>query len=113
MEIEDTALNNTQYARTYWVINCVLCGVVFLERLGVLWKSVHVDPSDLLELVPSCLAVLYVFLPLLATWQFRRLLSRELQKDLLSARTFEICDWRIAQLLFLTYMGLLVFNMHT
>jgi hypothetical protein len=113
MEIEDAALNNTEYARAYWVIDCVFCGVVFLERMLDFWKSVHTAPSDLLGWVPHCLAILYVFFPLLAAYQFRRLLKRESQRELLSARMFAICDWRIAQLLFLAYMGLLIFNMRT
>ena len=111
MDIEEAASNNTQYTGAYWVIDCVFCGEVSLERMFTFWKSAHVVPSDPWGWFQPCLAMVYVFLPLLVGYQFRRLLKRELQKELLSARMFAICDWRIAQLLFLAYMGLLIFNM--
>jgi hypothetical protein len=51
-----------------------------------------------------------VILPLLLGEAFRKVLKRELNKGLLSARTYEICDYWIANLLMLVYAGM-IFNL--
>ncbi len=110
MEAEDAARKGAEYARMYWVIDCALSGAAFLERATLFWKSTHVVPIYLLELLLVGMSILYCFLPLLMGQLFRRLLKRELEEKSLSIRMFEICDCRIAQLLFVVYMGMLIFN---
>jgi hypothetical protein len=110
MEGEDVAVKNTEYARIYWVIDCALGGAVILERSTLFWKPLHAVPIDLLGLLFGGLSIGYCILPILMGQLFRRLLKRELEKESLSMRMFEICDWRIAQLLFAVYLGMLLFN---
>lgn len=110
MEAEDVAAKNAEYARIYWVIDFALSGAALLERSTLFWKPLHAVPIDLLGLLFGGLSVLYCLFPLVMGQLFRRLLKRELEKESLSMRMFEICDWRIAQLLFAVYMGMLIFK---
>jgi hypothetical protein len=104
---------NAEYAPMYWVIDYVLSGAVFLQRAMLLWRPLQNRPIDVLQIVDGGLMMLYCFLPVWAGRSFKRMLKRESENEALSMRTFTICDWRIAQLLLITYLAMLLFGIRS
>lgn len=104
---------NAEYAPMFWGINYILCGVVFVQRAMHLWGTLRSRPTDMLGVAVGGLVSLYCFLPLWAGRIFRRRLKGELEKSSMSTQTFSVCDWRIAQLLFIAYMGILVLGIRS
>jgi len=47
--------------------------------------------------------------PLIMGLAFRKVLNGELEKEMLSARTYRICDFWIAQLLLYAYFALITY----
>lgn len=102
-----------EYAPLYWKINYFFCGMTFVERLLHGWKVLRTSPADPLEITTSVLTALFCFMPLLLGRSFLKRLKGELEKELLSPRIYDICNWRIAQLLFIAYLAMLVFGMRS
>jgi len=109
MDIEEAASKDAQFKGLWWVIAFVWCGLVFIERITDFKRSDHVVPVEPLQWVWRGSAVLFCLLPLVASYSFRRLLKREMEKGSLSARMFAMCDWGIALLVSSAYLGMLRF----
>jgi hypothetical protein len=110
MDGKDAALSNTVYTKSFWVMDYLFAGVVFLKRIKQLTEIWPGRPFDSLSIVTDILVLLYCFIPLLAGIWFRRLLKAELHGEMMSTRTYVICDWRIAHLLFIVYLGMMIFS---
>ena len=111
MDSKEAALSGTEYTKMYWGADYLLAGVVFLYRSTSLVEVIlHGQPYDVQKIFMSGLSLVYCFLPLILGVAFRKLLKRELDRELLSTRTYLICNWRIAQLLFIVYIGMMLFG---
>jgi len=110
MKSKEAALSGTEYTRMYWIADYMLAGIVFLVRMIQLAEIWSRRPIDSLNIFTSSLGLLYCFLPLLVGIAFRRLLGAEMQREMMGTRTYVICNWRIAQLLFIVYLGMLIFS---
>jgi uncharacterized membrane protein YozB (DUF420 family) len=110
MESKEAALSGTEYTRMYWIMDYFFAGVVFLIRMKQLAEIWSRRPLDSLSIVTNSLGLLYCFLPLLVGIWFRRTLKAELHREMMNTRTYVICNWRIAQLLFIVYLGMLIFS---
>jgi hypothetical protein len=111
MDTEQEAVENAEYAPVFWALNYFFCGALLLERIVRFWTPLRSHPIDVPGIVTGGLTLLYSLLPVLAGRTFRRKLKKELVNGTLGSRTFEMCDWRIAQLLTIVYMGMLLFTM--
>ena len=109
MGSDDRALQNTEYAGMYWVIAYLLALVAFLVRASYEWKAAHAHPFEWNDAVLAGMGLIYSFFPVILGLAFRRTLRKERARDLLSERTYSICNFRIAQLLFFAYLGMIVF----
>ena len=109
MGSEDRALQNTEYAGMYWVIVYLLALVAFLVRAGFEWNAAHAHPFEWIDAILSGMGLLYCLFPLILGLAFRRTLRKERMRELLSERTYSICNFGIAQLLFTVYLGMVVF----
>lgn len=111
MEIKDRALQNTEYVGMYWGLVYVSTAASFLRRTENVWTIVHTHPFVWWGVVVIVLELFYCLLPLFLGLAFRKILKKEKDRELLSARTYEICDFRIAQLLLFVYVGMMLFPM--
>jgi len=109
MEGEDRALQNIEYAGMYWVIVYVMAPFALLFRAGFEWKVARLHPFGWIDAVLACVGLVYCLFPLSLGLAFRRALRKERDRDLLSERTYSICSFRIAQLLFIVYLGMMTF----
>src|SRR5579863_3058791 len=109
MEDKDRAMQNTEYTGMYWDMVYISTALAFVIRAANDWKASRAHPLDWLEAVHIGMGLLYCLLPLFLGLAFRRNLKREMDRDLLSLRTFQICSLRIAMLLFFVYMGMMIF----
>ncbi|HVN93507.1 MAG TPA: hypothetical protein VMT38_07420 [Terracidiphilus sp.] len=110
MESAQTEAKKAVRAPMYWQLDYVLAGVVFVVRASLVWKHLQSHPAEALALFYGGLATLYSLLPVIVGRSFRRLLKKRLETDSLSIQTFSVCDWRIAQLLYVAYLGMLLFS---
>jgi len=105
MKLEDRDLSETEKARIQW-------GFVYffaaLTLLRLAWDTFLARPFSWHIAIDNGLGLLICPFPLLIGLMFRRLLKRELAKDLLSARTYQVCDYWIAQLLVFAYLAIMV-----
>jgi predicted transporter len=110
MEGKDRAmLQNTEYAGMYWGMVYILTVFAFLVRAANDWKVARNHPPDWLDATMMGMGLLYCLIPLFLGLAFRRALKREMDRDLLSPRTFQICSFRIAMLLIFVYLGIMIF----
>jgi hypothetical protein len=110
VEDEDKALKGTEKAGTLWSIVYVLAALGFLRRMFDLWFACHELPFRWRAPIDSGFDMLFLPLPLLVGMAFRGLLKKELGKDLLSPRTYEICEYWVALLLLVVYMGMMSYG---
>ena len=109
MEANDRVMQNTEYAGMYWGIVYILAVAAFLLRAANDWKVARTHPPDWLDVTTIGMSLIYCLLPLIFGLVFRRALKKEMDRDFMSLRTFQICSFRIAILLFLVYMGMMIF----
>lgn len=110
MEDEDRALKNTEYAGMYWGLIYALTIINLLVRGASEWKAARIRPFDWMDGSLACMSFLYCLIPLLMGLVLRRTLRKEKDRELLSKRTYDICDFGIAQLLLFVYMGMIFFR---
>jgi hypothetical protein len=106
MESDDRTLKGSENANILWLLVYMVVVSTFLVQVLHVWELTHAQPFSRWGAVNGGLGALFCLLPLCMGIAFRRLLKGELNKDLLSARTYKICDLWIAQLLFIAYMAM-------
>jgi hypothetical protein len=109
MENEDRALKGTQNAWYTWQVVYVGTFFVFLLRVACFVVDIPSRPFSWWHAVGGGIGPFLALVPLLMGLAFRKLLKDELGKEMLSARTYRICDYRIAQLLLFTYFTMMVY----
>jgi amino acid transporter len=106
MESDDGALKGTENAHIMWLlVYMIVVGTFFVQVLHVR-ELTHARPFSWWDAVNGGLGVLFCLFPLCMGIAFRTLLKGELSKDLLSTRTYKICDLWIPQLLFIAYIAM-------
>jgi len=96
MASEDQALKGTEYTGLIWVSSYVMVAFAFLLRSLHAWDVFHVQPLSWKTSVIPVMGLVLVLSPLLMGLAFRKTLKKELGEDLLSERTYRICDFWIA-----------------
>jgi len=84
--------------------------VAFLSCLFHVWIAFDVHPFTWKTPIDLCFGILALPIPMIIGLHFRKTLRNELYKDLLSERTYRICDRWISRLLLYVYMGFLLFQ---
>ncbi|MGD0628376.1 MAG: hypothetical protein ABR987_03440 [Terracidiphilus sp.] len=93
------------------ILKSVTYFVAAVALLGLLlhvWDSSHEHPALWMKVFKYGSGAFFAIFTLLLGETFRRVLRQDLAKGLLSARTYEICDYWIASLLLFVYMGMLL-----
>ena len=106
MESGDRALIGTESAGILWLLAYVFVAVTFLGQVFDVSHRIHMQPLTWWDAVNGGLGVLSSLFPLCMGLAFRKLLKGELNKDLLTTRTYKICDLWIAQLLLIAYIAM-------
>jgi hypothetical protein len=109
MEVKDHAMQGTDDARMYWSIVYAFTVLAFLVRATNDWKAARTHPFDWMDTIFIGMGLLYCIIPLILGLAFRRNLKKERDRELLSVRTYAICNIGIAQLLFFVYLGMMIF----
>jgi hypothetical protein len=107
MEKEDRALQGTENAGMFWGVVYFLVFAVLLIRIINIWRAAHSQSFDWAGISENGMNLIYGILPGLVGLMFRKTLKKELNRGMLSDRTYKICNWHIALLLFFTYMGMM------
>ncbi|MGA3046244.1 MAG: hypothetical protein ABSD67_06450 [Terracidiphilus sp.] len=105
---EADALKGTENAGAIWTLLYLVATVELLFRLVDVWFAFHARPSGWKKPIDLGFEILGLPIPLWMGLAFRRTLKDELDKSLLSERTYQICDYWIAQLLLLIYLCFVV-----
>jgi hypothetical protein len=105
---KDLALKGTAAAPELWGAVYMLLVFAVLVRALRAWERYGAAPIGWQELVTIGVDLLICPAPLLVGLAFRRLVTRELGDSRLNARTYTICNFRIAQLLILTYVSMVL-----
>jgi hypothetical protein len=113
MSSEQASEKHAEYATMYWRLNYFLCGATFFERMAHGWRVLQARPIDAFDVTTAALTLLYCLLPLLLARGFRKLLKSHLESDLLSLETYDMCNRRMPQLLFVAYVGMLAFGIRS
>ena len=108
MESNDRALKGTAAAPELWGAVYMLLVFALLVRALRAWEQFGGKPIGWQELVEIGVDLLICPAPLLVGIGFRRLVTRELGDSRLNTRTYKICNFRIAQLLVLTYITMVL-----
>jgi len=108
MTIEDRALKGTEYTGLLWVGAYFAIAAALVGRSFHLWGALHAQPLGWKAPVDIGFELLVLPVPLLMSLAFRKMLRAELGKDLISMRTYRICDYWIAQLLLYAYFCLVI-----
>jgi hypothetical protein len=82
--------------------------VALLGSILHLWDSSHEHPVLWMKVFKYGMGIFFAIFTLFLCEAFRKVLRQELAKGLLSARTYEICDYWIATFLLFVYMGMLL-----
>jgi hypothetical protein len=108
MASEDNALKGTENASTIWKLLYLVAAFGFIFRLSNLWFAFHAQPFSWKKPVDLGFEILALPLPLWMGVGCRRMLNSELDKGMLSDRTYRICDYWIAHLLVSAYICLVL-----
>jgi hypothetical protein len=110
MKLEERDLSETEKTKISWMIVYLFVSLTLLSLMFHAWDLSHVQPFRWHDAIDVGLQFLICPFPLLMGIFFRGLLRKELKKNLLSARTYQICDYWIAQLLVYSYMVMLMIS---
>jgi hypothetical protein len=108
MESKDRALKGTAATPELWGAVYMLLVFAVLVRALHAWERYGGKPIGWQELVEIGVDLLICPAPLLVGIAFRRLVTRELGDSRLNTRTYKICNYRIAELLILTYVSMVL-----
>jgi hypothetical protein len=106
---EDRALKGTQYTWFLWQVVYVSMAFALLIRALNLWGAFLKGSYNWWHAISWGCALLMTAVPLIMGLAFRKVLNGELEKEMLSARTYRICDFWIAQLLLYAYFALITY----
>jgi len=109
MKLEERDLSETERAKILWIVAYLFVFLTLLSPVFHAWDLSHVHPFKLEGAIDLGFQLLVCPIPLLMGILFRGSLRNELKKDLLSARTYQICDYWIAQLLAYSYLAMSAF----
>jgi len=108
MESPDRALRGTAATPELWGAVYMMLVFAVLSRVLRAWLLLEGKPIGWQDVVGLGVSLLVCPAPLLIGRAFRKLLKSEVNKSLLSQRTFKICNFWIAQLLVLAYIALVL-----
>lgn len=108
MESNDSALRGTAATPELWGgVYMMLAFALFARGLHG-WERFQGRPMGWQDLLALGVELFLCPAPLLVGIAFRKLIKNELKRSQLSARTFKICNFWIAQLLILAYIAIVV-----
>ena len=110
MASEADALKGTENAGTIWTLLYLIATVELVFRVVDVWFAFHAQPFGWKKPVDLGFEILALPIPLWMGLAFRKTLKNELDKGLLSDRTYQICDCWIAQLLLLVYICMVIIH---
>jgi hypothetical protein len=108
METRDQAMSGTAATPELWGAVYMMLAFAVLSRALRAWQQWSGHPFGWELLVNVGLDLLICPAPLLMGYAFRKLVTRELGKNHLSSRTYRICNYRIAQMLVVSYIAMVL-----
>jgi len=106
MKLENRNLTETEKSRVVWGITYVVAVIVFSYRAMHTWDIFHAHPFVWWHSIFGCMNLLFCLFPLLFGITIRRQLKRDLDRDLVSARTCQVYGYLVAFLLYFSYMAM-------
>jgi hypothetical protein len=110
MKLEDRDPNERKGARIEWGGAYMFVGIAISYWAFRSWHLIHLQPFNWSDAINAGIYLVVCLVPLYAGLAFRKLLKSDLNEDLLSARTYQICDSQIAQMLALSYLAIVIFE---
>jgi len=110
MKLEDLDPNERKRARIEWGGAYMFVGIALFYWAFRSLHLIHLQPVNWSDAINAGIYLVVCFVPLYAGSAFRKLLRGDLDKDLLSTRTYQICDSEIAQLVALSYLAMVIFE---
>ena len=108
MESNDPALRGTAATPELWAGVYMMLVFALLSRALKAWNRLEGQPIELGQIVQVAIDLLICPAPIFMGIAFRNLVKGEVRKNLVTPRTFKICNFWIAQLLILAYITMVI-----
>jgi hypothetical protein len=108
MQNRDRALRGTAAAPELWGGVYMMLIFVILSRALHAWTRMEGQPIDWHQMVEFGAELLFCPAPLLLGNAFRKLMRIELSKNLVSQRTYKICNFWTAKVLMIAYIAMVL-----
>ena len=110
MKLENRDLTETEKTRLVWVITYAMAASTILFRTIHTWEIVHTPPFSWWRSAFGCFNLLFCLFPLLFGIAIRRSLKRDLNRDQLSPRAYQLYGYLIAMLVYFAYMAMVLYE---
>jgi hypothetical protein len=108
MQIRDRALRGTAAAPELWGGVYMMLAFVLLSRALHMWSQLNGQSIDRHQWFEIGLELTFYPAPLLLGNAFRKMMRVELSKNLVSQRTYKICNFWTAKVLMLAYIAMVL-----
>ena len=93
-----------------WGLVALFAALTVSYRAAHVWSLIHAQASSGLVIAAWGMQLLFCLIPLGVGLAFRGLLKGELSRELIAARTYRMCDWWIAILLYFSYFAMVLYE---
>jgi hypothetical protein len=108
LQSNDRALRGTAATPELWGAVYMMLVFALLCRALKAWNRLEGQPIELGQIIQVAVDLLICPAPIFMGIAFRNLVKREVRKNLITPRTFKICNFWIAQLLVLVYIAMVI-----
>jgi hypothetical protein len=108
LQSNDRALRGTAATPELWGAVYMMLVFALLSRALKAWNRLEGQPIELGQIVQVAIDLLICPAPIFMGIAFRNLVKGEVRKNLVTPRTFKICNFWIAQLLILAYITMVI-----
>lgn len=108
LQSNDRALRGTAATPELWGAVYMMLVFVLLSRALHAWNRLEGQPIGWQQILEVAVNLLICPAPIFMGIAFRNLVKSEVRKNLITLRTFKICNFWIAQLLILAYITMVV-----
>jgi hypothetical protein len=108
LQSNDRALRGTAATPELWGAVYMMLVFALLCRALRAWNRLEGQPIDWQQILQVALDLLICPTPIFMGIAFRNLVKSEVRKNMITPRTFKICNFWIAQLLVLVYITMVL-----
>ncbi|MGA7831694.1 MAG: hypothetical protein WCA21_12095 [Terracidiphilus sp.] len=108
MKLEEHDINETEKTKIFWTITYFFVFITLSYCVFNAWNRTSIEPFGWHLAIDLAIKLVMIPIPLIMGVLFRNLLRKNLAKDLLSERMYQICNLWIAQLLCNSYLAMVI-----